>query len=148
MLKRHKLALVAPLAALLAGPALADGRDRTPPVGPTPLQPLPTITCPDGTVTAGPCPVQQTVIRPPAPQVHRVVQEAPAPSYDFSSFTGGVGSAIATGPVGGGGGVIVIGSGGRYSGMRSSNGHSSLSYSSSSHSIRFGGGGGGACAGF
>lgn len=153
MLKRNRLVLLGTLAGLLTAPALADGRDRIPVVGPTPLQPQPAVTCPDGAVFRdGACRVTQTVIRRPAPQiVRRVVQAAPSPaaSYDFSGFTGGVGANIATGPVGGGGGVIVIDGANRYSGWRQTYSGSSFSYNYSSTHVRYGGGGGcNPCAGF
>ena len=149
MLKRNKILSVAALAALFASPALADGRNRVVPQGPTPLQPHAETFCPDGVVVGDTCRIVRTVVQNPAPEVRRVVrQAAPAPvqaSYDFSGFTGGVGSAVGGGTYGGGGRVIVIGSDRRYSGIRQSYSHSGYSYSYSGSRFSIGGGGGCGC---
>lgn len=145
MLKRNRLILAAALAALFAAPALADGRDRVFTPGPTPLVPHETITCPEGTVMDedGICrTVEAKLPPPPAPAV--IPASAPAPSYDFSGFSGGVGSSVSTGYAGGGGHFIVIGgSERRYSGVRQYQSWSGQSFSYTTSHIRIGGGGGG-----
>lgn len=118
----NKLAGLALIGALFAAPALADGRDRVVVQGPAPLQATVQTHCPSGQDRDGSCP-HQTVTRsytttPRPTTVRRVVSHAPQahrtvaaqPRYDFSSFTGGVGTDIGTGFVGGGRGIVVVGS--------------------------------------
>lgn len=128
MSKRYKIFAISLIAGLLAAPALADGKARTPIQGPTPLKPTVTQHCEHGRLSNGHCyiphahqPKTTTVRRHvQAPQrVHRqVVRQVAAPSYDFSGFTGGVGANVGLDYYGGGGGVIVVGSGKRFSGVR------------------------------
>lgn len=134
MSNMHKAAFIALAVGLFAAPALADGRDRSQPVGPTPLQPAVTQHCENGHYADGRCYIparqtQQRVIRRHAPQatVRRVVHQpatqtvrrASAPNYDFSAFNGGVGANVSGGFGGGRGGVIVLNSGPRFSGVLS-----------------------------
>lgn len=132
----NKLAGLALIGALFAAPALADGRDRVVVQGPAPLQANLGSGCEFGRTADGTCLVPETMTlatrtytttqRPTtvrrvvshAPQAHRTV--AAQPRYDFSSFTGGVGTDIGTGFVSGGGrGIVVVGSGttSRFSGV-------------------------------
>ncbi|MEM1106837.1 MAG: hypothetical protein AAGH87_10640 [Pseudomonadota bacterium] len=109
-----RLNAVALTAAILSAPALADGRETAPPLaGPPPLQAQ--SVCAPGACLAPP--VTRRVVRRAGPST----QAAAAPQYDFSSFTGGVGADIATGPVAGGGRFVVVAPGktARFSGIRS-----------------------------
>ncbi|MEM1149428.1 MAG: hypothetical protein AAGI03_02575 [Pseudomonadota bacterium] len=120
----NKLAGLALVGACLALPALADGRDRVVVQGPAPLQATTQTHCQSGQLIDGVCRTQTvtrthtTTHRPTT--VRRIVSQAPtprrtvanAPQYDFSSFTGGVGTDIGTGFIGGGGrGIVVLGTG-------------------------------------
>ncbi|MEO0465389.1 MAG: hypothetical protein AAF216_02505 [Pseudomonadota bacterium] len=121
---------LAAFACALASPALADGRDRAPIGGPVPLAP---VECEHGYYADGTCyvprqstqvihrpAVTRTVTHAPTTTVRRVVRtEAAAQSFDFSGFTGGVGSGVSGGYGGGGGGVIILRDGRRFSGVRS-----------------------------
>lgn len=121
------------IAGVLAMPALADGRDKTPVVGPTPLKP---VQCEHGYYADGRCYVPQrqsqtirtpsvtrTVTHAPTTTVRRYVQShstQAAQGFDFSGFDGGVGAGVSGGFAGGGGGnVIIIRDGQRFSGVRS-----------------------------
>lgn len=144
MLKRNRLILAAALTGLFASPAMADGRDRVFAPGPTPLVPHETITCPEGTIMDedGICRAVEAKL-PPPPAV--IPASAPAPSYDFSGFSGGVGSAVSSGYTGGGRVIVIGGSERRYSGVRQYQASSSQSFSYTTTRINIGGGGGGMC---
>lgn len=132
----NKLAGLGLVGALFVTPALADGRDRVVVQGPAPLEANLGPRCEFGRDANGTCTLPETMTiasrthtttqRPTtvrrvvshAPQAHRTV--AAQPRYDFSSFTGGVGTDIGTGFVSGGGrSIVVVGSGSarRFSGV-------------------------------
>lgn len=141
MLIRNRIAGALLLGAVISAPAaMADGRDRVPVAGPSPLTPHAAQPCPHGELTGGAC--IQPRVKPPKDQatvekVVRVVEQAPV--YDFSGFNGGVGVTIASGPFYAGGGTVIIRHGKRFSGVR---GHRAFS------GVRFSGGRiGGGCAG-
>lgn len=114
-----RLACLALIAAMMAAPALADGRDGTSIVTPTPLQPHAQNVCDLSGSPHAAClaPVEtRRVVRRfvQAPAVAQTVQ----PQHDFSSFNGGVGANVAMGGYFAGGNVIIVQDGGsRFSGV-------------------------------
>lgn len=126
MPKPHKWMGLALAATLLAAPALADGKDTGRPVkGPEPLTPHAQACTPElhGHEACRSHTVRRKVYRKASPtRTQRVVRRAvaPAPVYDFSGFSGGVGAGIDGGYYGGGGGFIVTGASPRFSGVLSS----------------------------
>lgn len=113
-------------AALLAGPALADGKDTGQRVkGPEPLTPHARSCVPElhGHDACRTLTVKRKIHTTRAPaRKQRVIRRAAAPaaSYDFTGFDGGVGAGIDGGYYGGGGGFIVSGTGPRFSGVLNS----------------------------
>lgn len=111
MPKRNIFVSLGIAAAMLACPAMADGKPGTPSFkGPSPLTPsgdAELLGNEQPPVTR--VPVQRTpAVEPPAPQPMRL---------DLSGFDGGVGAGISGGLYGGGGSLIVVGSDRRFSGV-------------------------------
>ncbi|MCA8900730.1 MAG: hypothetical protein KDA53_05715 [Hyphomonas sp.] len=107
MSKRNTFLALTLASALLAAPALADGKVMKPVRGPEPLKAHPDCESGQGYFDERGvwiCPVVTRIVTPP-PVVTRVA--VPATSYDFSGFNGGVGASIGSGYYGGGGGFIV-----------------------------------------
>ncbi len=122
MPKSNKWAVMSLTFAILAAPALADGKDTGQPVaGPAPLKPHASTCAPElqGDAHCAPQKVYRRQVQHAPRQVQRrvVQQVATAPSYDFSGFSGGVGAGVDGGYYGGGGGVIAFSSDRRFSGV-------------------------------
>ncbi len=148
MSKRNILLAFGLSAALLCAPAYADGKVKKPIFNaPTPLKAQPYCESGKGYFDdAGRfiCPVvTRKIIKTQRPTVTRVKAPAPAPTQqpDLTGFSGGVGSTIGTGYVGGGRGFIISGRS-SFSGVLS---HPAAAYSFSHRGGRGGGHGGHHC---
>lgn len=122
MSKRNIFIAVGLSAAMLSAPAYADGKAKRAFNVPTPLKAQPYCASGKGYYDkAGRflCPVvTRRTVTTKRPVITPVKATAPAQKFSLTGFTGGVGSSIGTGYVGGGRGYIVN-SGSSYSGVLS-----------------------------